>query len=196
MSLDAYFRVLRSESVLDEVNEYFDVIKYRVEFPMTGVPGRDFFTVNHKFFACAAVCRNEDHQVLLVRVPRFSLRDTPDEFLWELPGGRNRDGEDPGACIRREIQEETGAVVGVLRQFSNYFYPESSFGTEKLYLYEAAQLQGPGTDTPEDEGPFETNWFSLDDALAMIESGAIRSSWTIIGLLLAKLRRGTTEDSV
>lgn len=31
--------------------------------------------------------------------------------LWELPGGRCRDGEDPAACVVREVMEETGLHV-------------------------------------------------------------------------------------
>jgi mutator protein MutT len=31
--------------------------------------------------------------------------------LWELPGGKCNDGEDPADCVVREVQEETGLVV-------------------------------------------------------------------------------------
>jgi mutator protein MutT len=31
--------------------------------------------------------------------------------LWELPGGKCNEGEDPVDCVVREVQEETGLVV-------------------------------------------------------------------------------------
>jgi 8-oxo-dGTP pyrophosphatase MutT (NUDIX family) len=37
------------------------------------------------------------------------LRNERDE--WELPGGKLELGEDPAACVAREISEETGWVV-------------------------------------------------------------------------------------
>jgi 8-oxo-dGTP pyrophosphatase MutT (NUDIX family) len=45
-----------------------------------------------------------DRRVLL-------LRNDRDE--WELPGGKLELGEDPTACIGREIQEETGWTIEV-----------------------------------------------------------------------------------
>jgi 8-oxo-dGTP pyrophosphatase MutT (NUDIX family) len=39
------------------------------------------------------------------------LRNERDE--WELPGGKLELGEDPPACVGREITEETGWAVGV-----------------------------------------------------------------------------------
>jgi 8-oxo-dGTP pyrophosphatase MutT (NUDIX family) len=39
------------------------------------------------------------------------LRNERDE--WELPGGKLELGEDPAACVGREIQEETGWTITV-----------------------------------------------------------------------------------
>ena len=32
-------------------------------------------------------------------------------LFWELPGGRCSKGEDPAACVAREVKEETGLIV-------------------------------------------------------------------------------------
>lgn len=37
--------------------------------------------------------------------------ESPFPNLWELPGGRCRDGEEPARCVVREVKEETGLSV-------------------------------------------------------------------------------------
>jgi 8-oxo-dGTP pyrophosphatase MutT (NUDIX family) len=49
------------------------------------------------------VCVREDRVLL--------LRNERDE--WELPGGKLELGEDPMACVAREISEETGWIIRV-----------------------------------------------------------------------------------
>lgn len=49
--------------------------------------------------------------VVLVEGRAVLLRNERDE--WELPGGKLEPGEDPAACVRREIQEELGLDVEV-----------------------------------------------------------------------------------
>lgn len=45
---------------------------------------------------------------------RLLLARRADSGLWELPGGKQRPGEDLAACLAREIREELGVVVEVL----------------------------------------------------------------------------------
>ena len=62
---------------------------------------------NFDVSAKAVICRGE--QVLLLRRPNGR---------WDLPGGKVRVGEDVTEALLREVQEETGLIVGVRDQLS------------------------------------------------------------------------------
>lgn len=194
MELEDIYRVLSSEPALKDtargLNPYFNVTMHKVEFLKTDQPEMEFFTVEHKFFACSAVCLDADQKVVLTRNPRFPLRDIPgDEFSWELPGGRSLESESPVECIRRELCDETGITADSFEPLlDSYFYPECSFGTERLYLYRAINPKCTREKEPEPEGVLETFWIDLDEAVEMVFRGKIKSSWTIIGLLAARMR--------
>jgi A/G-specific adenine glycosylase len=51
----------------------------------------------------------QDGQVLIAQRPPYGLLGS----LWEFPGGKQQDGEDLPACLRREICEELGAEIEV-----------------------------------------------------------------------------------
>jgi len=194
MGLKKAFKVIKSSSVLVESarsNPLFDVKVHTVEFPSAKYPSAKYYTIEYKFFACSAVCINSEGRVLLVHVPRFASRNTPgDEYSWELPGGRSQGKETPTECIKRELREETGIIAGSFELLlKDYFYTESSFCTEKLYLFKALNFRFKEDKVPEQEGVLSHRWFDFSEAINMIWRGEIRSSWTIIGLLAAKLKQ-------
>lgn len=58
--------------------------------------------------------------VVLVAGRVVLLRNERDE--WELPGGKLEPGEDPAACVRREIQEELSIDVEVSEILDCWLY--------------------------------------------------------------------------
>lgn len=120
------------------------------------------------------------------RMPAY-MNGCPDGVLIEACAGL-LDGDDPAACIRREAQEETGLRVRAPRQvFAAYMSPGSV--TERLHFFVAEyedrdRVSAGGGDRDEGE-EIETVETGLDDALRMIDTGAIQDGKTIILLQYA-----------
>lgn len=67
---------------------------------------------NHLHVACAIIeC---DNRVLAAQ--RSGTMSLP--FKWEFPGGKIKTGENSAECLRREILEELGVAITVIRSLS------------------------------------------------------------------------------
>jgi ADP-ribose pyrophosphatase YjhB (NUDIX family) len=66
--------------------------------------------MSHLVEAAGAIALDEHARLLVVR-----RGNPPGRGLWSLPGGRTQPGEDPRTCVVREVGEETGLVVEVIR---------------------------------------------------------------------------------
>ena len=77
----------------------------RVRLPNGAEAGRE--VVEHPGGVCVAPL-TDDHELLFVRQYRYPY----EEVVLELPAGkRDKNGEEPLECGKRELQEETGAVA-------------------------------------------------------------------------------------
>ena len=122
------------------------------------------------------------------RLPTF-VNGNVDGMLIEACAGL-LDGEDPEACIRREVEEETGFRIHSPRKlFEAYMSPGSV--TEKLHFfdaeYEASDRVAPGGGHEHEGEDIEVLELSLADALAQITTGAIQDGKTIMLLQHAAL---------
>lgn len=105
------------------------------------------------------------------------------------------DGEDPAACIRREAEEETGFRVRAPRQVLEAYMSPGSV-TERLHFFVAEyedrdRVSAGGGDVDEGE-EIETIELALDEAMLMIDSGAIQDGKTI--MLLQYMQRVGWEN--
>jgi ADP-ribose pyrophosphatase len=133
--------------------------------------------------AVAVVALDEDDNVILVR----QFRKAAERELLEIPAGTLEAGEEPIACARRELKEETGYQAECLEQVGS-FYPSPGFCTECIRLYLATGLQ-KGRSAPEDDEAIETIKVPLSDIPAMVSRGEICDGKTIAGLLSVLLLR-------
>ena len=143
----------------------------------------DEYTVLQYHNAAAVVALTSDNKIILVRVPRYPIK----QYLWELPGGKMDILETPEQCALRELEEETGYKTNQIERLIAY-YPEPSFSTEALYIFLATSVTQTGQAIREREGFCEVALFDFRDALNMVFDGRIKSSWSIIGVLLAASR--------
>lgn len=100
------------------------------------------------------------------------------------------DEDSPEDCIRREAEEETGYQVQEVRKvFEAYMSPGSV--TELLYFFvaaytEAMQVHGGGGLAHEQE-EITVLELSIEEAMAMVDSGEIRDGKTILLLQYVRL---------
>lgn len=119
----------------------------------------------------------DNPDLLLVRQYRYPVK----EVTLEIPAGKINPGETPLRCVHRELEEETGFRARRLRRRLS-FWPTPAFANEVIHIYEAQGLI-PGRFAPDDDEFIEPVRVSLHRALRLIQTGRIKDSKTIIGLL-------------
>lgn len=132
--------------------------------------------------AVAIVALDARQRVLLVRQYRAGAA----RELWEIPAGTLDNAEDPAACARRELQEETGYRAAQWRALG-YFFSSPGFCTEQMHLFLARKLTR-GDAAPEEDELIRAQFVPFSRALKMIERGEIVDAKTIIGLLRVRAR--------
>ena len=121
-------------------------------------------------------------QVVLIRQYRYTL----DRYIWELPAGSLKPGEDPDAAAARECEEEIGLVPGRIERLGA-FYPTPGFCDELMIFYRCTELGAPppGSTAQKDEDEdIEPRTFTLERARDLIASGEIVDLKTVAGLTL------------
>jgi len=122
-------------------------------------------------------------RVALIRNFRAAVGET----LWELPAGTLEEGEDPAACAARELEEEAGFSAGRIEPLGS-FYTTPGMTDELMRVFAATDLREVGQALEHGE-EIEVVVRSVDEAMAMIDSGELRDAKSILALLLAQ-RRG------
>jgi len=130
--------------------------------------------------AVAAVPLLDAGTVVMVR----QFRQAAGETLLEIPAGTLDPGEDPMACVVRELEEEIGFRAGrVSEMFRSYLAP--GYSSEMLHTFLAEDLVKVRAHTEEDEF-IEVVEVPLDQAAAKILTGEIKDAKTICGILMAQ----------
>lgn len=118
-----------------------------------------------------------DPKILLVRQFRYPVK----EVTLEIPAGKLDKGENPLACVKRELEEETGFRARTIRKLLS-FWPTPAFADEVIHIYAARDLR-PGTFSPDEDEFIRPVVLPLSRVLLMIRRGLLRDSKTIISLL-------------
>jgi ADP-ribose pyrophosphatase len=123
-----------------------------------------------------------DH-LILVKQYRFPV----DRFLWEVPAGSLKPGEDPEHGAIRECQEETGLIPTVVQPLG-CFLPTPGYCDEAMHFYRMSGLKEPGPGDAEahqdDDEHLDVQAFSLADVRRMVRSGEIVDLKTAVALVL------------
>jgi nudix-type nucleoside diphosphatase (YffH/AdpP family) len=128
--------------------------------------------------------------VLLIRQFRWPVFEWGHhELLIEAIAGK-LDGDDPESCIRKEAMEEAGVTLSNPHLLTHCFIsPGAVKERASLFLadYDSSASRGKGGGHANEGEDIEVLEMSLDDALAMIATGAIIDMKTILLLQAAKL---------
>ena len=136
--------------------------------------------IEHPGGVCVAALDDEDN-VLMVKQFRYPYKDV----ILEVPAGkRDKGGEDPLECGKRELKEETGATA------KEYFYlgelyPSPGYCDEIIHLFAAKGLTY-GETCPDEDEFVEVEKIPLDTAVQMILNGEIKDSKTQVCILKLK----------
>lgn len=147
----------------------------RVQMPSGRVTTREI--VEHA--DCVAIIAIDDSNNLLL-VNQF--RKPIERELLEIPAGGIEPGEDPVACVRREMREETGYLPQKVERLGG-FYSTPGYCTEYLYLYLATDLIHSPLEA-EDTESIQLTRVPLTEIPALIDSGTICDAKSIAGLLI------------
>lgn len=126
--------------------------------------------------AVAVVPLIED-DVFLVR----QFRRAAGRTLLEIPAGSMEAGEEPEACLQRELAEEIGMQAGQVTHVVS-FYPSPGFLTEVVHVYIARKLSSHRLDAEEED--LEVVRLPLARARTLVGQEIVDAK-SIIGLLLA-----------
>lgn len=118
-----------------------------------------------------------DPQLLLIQQYRYAAGGV----IWEIPAGVLEPGEEPEACARRELREETGADADTLRHLTT-IYTTPGFTDERIHLFLATGLTVDLPNHQPDE-LIEVAVRTLSSALEMIRDAEIVDAKTITALL-------------
>jgi ADP-ribose pyrophosphatase len=121
-------------------------------------------------------------RIILVRQYRYTI----DRWIWELPAGSMKRGEDPARAAARECEEEIGLVPQSVRRMRS-FYPTPGFCDEEMIFFRCTDLKDPAPDSTakrDEDEDLEPQAFSIDDARRLVVEGEIVDLKTAVGLTL------------
>jgi len=122
---------------------------------------------------------SDDPQLLLIRQYRYAASG----YLLEVPAGRLDAGEEPAACARRELKEETGCTAAEIRHLYT-MYTTPGFTDERIHVFMATGLVRGDTAHEADEF-LSVETVTLSRALELIRKGEIPDAKTALSILFA-----------
>lgn len=132
--------------------------------------------VEHPGGVCVAAV-DDDNCLLFVRQFRYPYK----KVILELPAGKIDPGEEPFACGKRELKEETGATAREYKSLGTLL-PSPGYTNEVITLYLATGLEF-GEQQPDEDEFLDVVRIPLEKAVTMIVSGEIADAKTQAAVL-------------
>jgi len=111
--------------------------------------------------ATASLILNQRGQVLLVKTEKRG---------WEIPGGQVEEGEDIPSALKREILEESGININILRLSAIY----SSVSEPSKVIIDFISEYAGGTPKKDTIETLDVGWFSKEKVLANVKHDVMK----------------------
>lgn len=185
--MDSPLKETRLDGEVAFDGRFLKVARDRIRLPDGKVTDREY--IKHPG-AVVILPLFDDGRVLLERQFRYPLGR---EFI-EFPAGKIDPGEDPLACAKRELVEETGYTAAQW-QFVCTIHNAIAYSDEHLDIYLARGLTAG--EAKLDEGEFlEIFTSTVPEMLGMVRAGQITDVKTIIGAFwLEKILNGSWQPA-
>lgn len=144
--------------------------------------GKSFREVVRHSGGVVILAFKDEETILLVKQFRYPIA----QVVYELPAGKLEVGENPDEACKRELEEETGFRAKNWKSLG-YINTSPGFCDEKLYLYEARELEFVG-EHPDEGEIIKSFEYKLNDVKKMILSGEINDAKTICAIMRAELK--------
>ena len=168
---------LRETPVEQQIQYEGRIIRLRVDkaqLPNGKIATRE--VVEHNGGVCIAAL-TEQRELLFVRQFRYPYQ----EVVLELPAGKIDKGEEPLACGKRELTEETGASAQQYRSLGR-LYPSPGYCGEVIHLFLATGLSFGRMNLDEDEF-LEVERIPLEKAVQMVLDNEVPDAKTQVAVL-------------
>lgn len=108
----------------------------------------------NKITLAGCVILDEEGRVLLMH------RNTPKRVQWELPGGKIEETEEPEQAAQREVAEELGISVSIIKKLGEKSFEEDGYVMD--YIWFLATIRD-GVPMLREEKFDALNYFSWDE---------------------------------
>jgi ADP-ribose pyrophosphatase len=185
--MDSHLRETRIDGEIAYDGHFLKVSRDRIKLPDGSITQREY--IRHPG-AVVILPLLADGRVLLERQFRYPN----DRVFVEFPAGKIDPGEDPLACAKRELQEETG-YTATGWQFVCTIHNAIAYSDEHLDLYLATGLAEG--EAKLDDGEFlELFTTTVPELLEQVRRGEISDVKTIIGAFwLEKILAGDWQPA-
>jgi ADP-ribose pyrophosphatase len=185
--MDEHLKETKIDGKLAYEGDFLHVQKDRIRLPNGQEASREY--IRHPG-AVVILPLFDDGTVLMERQFRYPL----DRVFIEFPAGKIDAGEDPLACAKRELQEETGYTASDW-QFVCTIHNAIAYADEHLEIYIARGLTA-GQNKLDDEEFLEIFKAPVEELLTWVREGKITDVKTVIGTFwLEKIMAGTWQAS-
>lgn len=103
-------------------------------------------------------------------------------YSWEIIEGGAEPGEDPLEACKRELREEAGLEAARWSPLGHEIHLSNCHSSERGFLYLARGLSHVGAE-PEGTEELQVKKVPWDEAVALVEQGAITDAFSIMGIL-------------